>query len=480
MFSVKRPTLMNLDKSSKFVERVLFASLPLVFVFLFLVIFGVITPFWAIISYAAVVTFNVLLLLPPLLDMQKLKKYISSLSLGDGVEEKALELSEAETKDIVEAVNAMHHFWADKTGQLKARSMSDTAVLDSLPDPVLMLDRSGNILGANLSARKMLGDDILEKNIEVVLDSHTFIAAVSKVLNRESDAENLIFYVKNPTDQKIYAHIKSLPWISKNLAIAVVSLYDLSKVVRIEKMQSDFVANASHELRTPLSILSGFIETLQTSAKNDKKAQEQFLAIMKEQTEYMSNLIENLLSLSKIEMNLDQVPNQKILVAEVLKEASQAMSIKAAARSIKIELSVDNKNLHFIGDNYQIKQVVQNLLDNAIKYGLANSVVLLSAYKVEKMPQSTVFNSAKGEAIAIAVSNQGPKISNENLVRLTERFYRLQEHKDLNIKGTGLGLSIAKQIILHHRGNLTVNSNNYSGTTFTIYLPIKKDCNKMA
>ncbi len=112
------------------------------------------------------------------------------------------------------------------------------------------------------------------------------------------------------------------------------------------------------------------------------------------------------------------------------------------------------------------------MTDNAIKYGLSKSDVSIRAKVVEKIPASKSMNVAEGKAVAIAINNKGPKISPENLARLTERFYRMQEHKDLNIKGTGLGLSIAKQIVIRHRGNITVSSTNYNGTTFTVYLPL--------
>lgn len=258
--------------------------------------------------------------------------------------------------------------------------------------------------------------------------------------------------------------------------MAVISLYDMTKAMKIEKMQSDFVANASHELRTPLSIISGFIETLQTTAKDDEEAREKFLKIMSEQAEYMSALIENLLSLSKIEMSQDQKPDEPTDVKKLINEVAQALSLKAKEREINIKTEIDKDfPKEIIADSRQVKQVIQNLADNAIKYGLSQSDVTIKACMAEKIPLSKSFKVAKGKAVAISVNNKGPKISPENLARLTERFYRLQEHKDLNIKGTGLGLAIAKHIILRHKGNLTVNSTSYNGTTFTIYLPIEQN-----
>lgn len=471
MFS--RPkNIFNIEKNSKFVNRVLFLSAPAALVFILLVFLKLISPWLAIVSYASTVLFNIILLFPITFEMQQLKKYISNMANGGDFDEKAMTLSEKDAKEIVNAVNAMHHFWAHKADKLEAQTISDTAVLDTLPDPIMMIDRAGNILGANLSARSLLGKNITDKNIEKVFDSNNFIEAVSKVLKKESKSENLIFYVRQPQNQKLYAHIKQLPWISKNKAVAVISIYDLTKAMKIEKMQSDFVANASHELRTPLSIISGFIETLQTSAKDDEKAREAFLKIMREQAEYMSALIENLLSLSKIEMKQDQRPEEQVDVNKLIDEVAQALSLKASERDISIKVK-SNENMPIItADAHQVRQVIQNLVDNAIKYGICKSDVTIRLAEAEAIPPSKSYRVARGKALAISINNKGAKITPENLARLTERFYRLQEHKNLNIRGTGLGLSIAKQIILRHRGNLTVTSTGYNGTTFTIYLPL--------
>ncbi len=464
--------LFNFEKNNRFAQRIIFLSIPTALVFILLVALQIMSPIMAIVSYASIIIFNVILLFPVTFEMQQVKKYIESLASGKDFDEISMKLSEKDSKAIVNAVNTMHSFWAHKTDILEAQTISDTAVLDSLPDPIMMIDRTGNILGANLSARTVFGKNITDKNIDRIFNSNNFIDAVSKVLKKESTSENLIFYVKKPVQQKLYAHIKQLPWMSKGRAVAVISIYDLTKAMKIEKMQSDFVANASHELRTPLAIISGFIETLQTTAKDDEQARENFLKIMKEQAEYMSSLIENLLSLSKIEMNLDQKPDGKANVSKLMQEVQEALSLKAAEREINIKIREESHIPEIVADAGQVKQVIQNLTDNALKYGLAQSDVTLSVYKADSIPPSKSYKVADGKAVAISINNKGPKISPENLARLTERFFRLQEHKDLNIKGTGLGLSIAKQIILRHRGNLTVTSTSYNGTTFTIYLPV--------
>ena len=467
---LKKIDMFEIEKDSSFAARVLVLSAPAAIVFVILAIFGFLAPFSAILSYVFIVLFNMIFLSPMTLELQHLKKYINKLALGENIED--MHLTEQEAKGIAEAVNSMHRFWVAKTDALEAEAMSDAAVLDTLPDPVLMIDRSGNVLGANLAARKLLGEHLTEKNIENIFSSNNFITATQKVLKKESEAENLIFYT-TPNKQKIYAHIKTLPWFSKGRAVAVISLYDLTKAAKIEKLQSDFVANASHELRTPLSVISGFIETLQTTAKNDETAREQFLSVMAEQASFMSDLIENLLSLSKIELLQDQIPADKTDIGKIALEVIDALQLKAQSRAINLVLEKPSRLKKITADAGQMKQLIQNLVDNAIKYGVSGSSVTILIKEVNQIPSSKTFNVAEGKALAVSVNNKGSKIEPEALSRLTERFYRLQEHKNLGIKGTGLGLAIAKQIIMRHRGNLTVSSSNKNGTTFTFYIPFK-------
>ena len=168
-------------------------------------------------------------------------------------------------------------------------------------------------------------------------------------------------------------------------------------------------------------------------------------------------------------------PQEQVEIIDVAEEVAQALSLKAKNREMKIRISSDEDLPQVTADRAQVKQVIQNLADNALKYGLSGTEVTLGIKKCAQIPPSASFKTAPGEAVAISVNNKGPKISPENLARLTERFYRMQEHKDLNIKGTGLGLAIAKHIIIRHSGNLTVNSNGYNGTTFTLYLPVKQE-----
>ena len=472
----RRNRLFEIEKDSSFAARVLVLSMPAALVFIMLVTLHLLPAGIAIAAYSSIVFFNIVWLFPITFEMQQIKKYVLRLAQENPADIDNPDISESETRDIVDAINAMHSFWANKAEILEAQTISDTAVLDTLPDPILMIDKDGNILGANDSAHKLLGDNITEKNVDTIFSSNNFINAVAKVLKKDSDAENLVFYVANGNkeEKKLYAHIKRLPWISRGRAVAVISIYDMTKTVKIEKMQSDFVANASHELRTPLSVISGFIETLQTTAKDDEQAREMFLKIMSEQAGYMSMLIENLLSLSRIELNQDQPPEDKVIVYPIVEDAVKAMTLKAQHRNMRFETDTEEKIPPITADYAQVKQLLQNLCDNAVKYGDENTDIKITVRKEKAVPPAQSYTVAEGEAISIAVNNRGAPISNDKIGRLTERFYRLQTHKDQNIKGSGLGLSIAKHILIRHHGNMVIESSAEAGTTFKIYLPVEQ------
>lgn len=467
-------SLMGIDRNSQFATRVIILSIPSALLFIGLTMLNFLTPLTSFICYIIIIIFNMFSLFPISYELQALRKYIYSLASEQNTAVDEIKLSEKDAQLLADAINSIHRFWITKTDTLQAQTISDAAVLDTLPDPILMLDGEGNITGGNLAARNLLGADVISRRIDAVFSTNIFINAIDKILKGKSESERLVFQAPEYHNRRIYAHTNKLPWFSKGRAVAVISLYDISKALSVEKMQSDFVANASHELRTPLSVISGFIDTLQTSAKDDAQAREAFLNIMREQADYMSSLIEDLLSLSRLEMSQDQVLKDKIDITEVIDDVIQALKIKAFNRSINIKMIEQPRLPKIIGDNQQIHQIMQNIIDNAIKYAFENSEITVEIKTVPEIPVGKGIAVASGKAVSIAVNNKGPKIDKENLARLTEKFYRMQIHKDMKIKGTGLGLSIAKQIILHHHGNLTVNSTTHNGTTFTIYLPVKR------
>ena len=462
---------LGIDKDSGFSLRVLILSVPAGLIFLILALFDILPPLLAAASYICILFFNTVFLMPMSVEIQQIKKYIQSLSDGTTEEDLLKNMTEKETRDLTEAINSMHKFWIDRAEMLKNRTLSDAAVLDTLPDPLVMVNKSGVVIGANLAARTLFMSDLNDREFCSFVNDDKFSTVLEQVLTqkiRHADLTVCLTEFKNKP--KFYVRISTLPWFAKGEIVAVSSFYDLNKALKFEQMQQDFVANASHELRTPLSIISGFVETLQTTAKDDEKARDKFLKVMGEQAAYMSALIENLLSLSKIELSVNTLPDEKVKVNAVIREIKDALALKMEEHNLNIQMNLARLP-QITADARQVKQVLQNLMDNAVKYARAGTTVLVATTKVEKIPPHQYYEVAEGAAVEISIANEGVTIAAADLERLTERFYRLQQHKNQNIKGTGLGLSIAAQIIKRHRGNMVVTSKD-GVTTFKIYLPV--------
>jgi two-component system phosphate regulon sensor histidine kinase PhoR len=465
---------LGIDKNSGFSWRVIVLSVPAGLIFLIFSLAGILSPVLALIAYVCVMFFNTVFLMPMSAEIRQIKMYIQSLANGATENELAKSMTEKETRDLTEAINSMHKFWVDKTEVLENRTLSDAAVLDTLPDPLLMINKTGVIIGSNLAARTLFFSTLNDKPYKDFITDAPFCDNLDKILAQtQRTAEVRLCLTEYKNKPKFFVKMSTLPWFAKGDVVAVCSFYDLDKALKFEQMQQDFVANASHELRTPLSIVSGFIETLQTTAKDDEKAREKFLKVMAEQTGYMASLVENLLSLSKIELTVNTPPTDKIQINPLIREAKEALSLKLKERNLSLKLQTTRLG-PIVADAAQIKQVIQNLLDNAVKYALEGTTINVSTTKVAQIPPHHYYDVGKGEAVEITLSNRGIPIAPEDLERLTERFYRLQEHKNKNIKGTGLGLAIVAQIIRRHKGNMLITSEN-GLTTFKIYLPVVAD-----
>jgi two-component system phosphate regulon sensor histidine kinase PhoR len=252
------------------------------------------------------------------------------------------------------------------------------------------------------------------------------------------------------------------------LRSALIVLRDTTKAQRVEQMRADFVANASHELRTPLASLTGFIDTLRGHAKDDPEAQERFLGIMAEQATRMRRLIDDLLSLSRIELNEHVRPAGSVNLGDVVEEVSSALAPQAHGANIQLEIAEPTSLPNVAGDRDELFQVVQNLVDNAIKYGRPQTMVTLELGTRRADPGEP----GPSPAVYLAVKDRGEGIAREHIPRLTERFYRVDVRRSRAIGGTGLGLAIVKHIVNRHRGRLLVESKVGEGSTFTVFLPL--------
>jgi two-component system phosphate regulon sensor histidine kinase PhoR len=225
----------------------------------------------------------------------------------------------------------------------------------------------------------------------------------------------------------------------------------------IEKMRSDFVANASHELRTPLTTLSGFIETMQGAASKDAKSRGEFLNLMKQQADRMAGLIDDLLSLSRIELDEHLAPAGSVDLAVVARQAANLLQPYAEKNGCRMTIEMPS-SLMVKGDGNQLGQVLHNLMENGLKYAGQGKHVAVSGV------------SENGWAI-VRVNDDGPGIAAYHIPRLTERFYRVNVQDSRTRGGTGLGLAICKHIVNRHRGKLLIESEVGRGSTFSIHLP---------
>ena len=273
--------------------------------------------------------------------------------------------------------------------------------------------------------------------------------------------------------------------------LALLVLRDETEVRRMELMRVDFLANASHELKTPLASLSGFIETLKGHARDDAKARDKFLDIMATQADRMSRLVADLLSLSRIELNEHIPPAGRVDLARATADVVDAVSVLSAERRVAVNLADRDTSAPVHGDRDEILQVVQNLVDNAIKYspvGAAVEIVIRPDITLDeaaapwsggnrgvgatRLPLVTPDRETGQRYAAVTVRDHGPGLAREHLPRLTERFYRVEGQKSGERQGTGLGLAIVKHIVNRHRGGLTVESAPGHGAVFTAYFPV--------
>lgn len=351
-------------------------------------------------------------------------------------------------------------------------------VLERLPDPVLIVRGEAGIAAeiawGNAAARELFRLQA-HAPLEAALRQPKVLEAVDAAL-ADGDSHGVAFETIGVQPRFWQATIRTLA-----PGAVFIVLRDETDARRTERMRADFLANASHELRTPLASLSGFIETLRTHARDDEEARERFLGIMAEQSDRMRRLVGDLLSLSRIEMNEHVPPAEEVDLAGVVQDIVRGSTPLLAERGIAFAVECPGA-LPVIGDYDQLVQVVQNLVDNAVKYSPSGSAVRLIVKEVtasaarEPLRTDTVslsLLSPDGDGHerygAVWISDDGPGVARQHLPRLSERFYRVSGQK---VSGTGLGLAIVKHVVNRHRGGLVVESAEGAGTTFCAYFPM--------
>ena len=363
-----------------------------------------------------------------------------------------------ERRDLVIAADRLARTLAARGEEVTALARASEAIVERLPDPLIVLNPQRGVQRANAAARAAFGADIA-----AVLRHPVLGEAIDRAA-RGPEATTAEISVPAPTPREVAATVLPFePPLADGGSIILV-LSNRSRERALERTRADFVANASHELRTPLASLTGFIETLRGPAAGDREAQARFLAIMAEQASRMANLIDDLLSLSRIEMSEHQPPADQVDLGALAQRVAAGFEPRLAARAMRLDLAIE-KGIIVVGDAGQLAQVVQNLVDNALKYGREGGTVRIVVAGAHGAP----FPARKG--VVLAVSDDGPGIPRAHLPRLTERFYRVDKARSRSAGGTGLGLAIVKHIVVRHRGQLLVESEEGRGSTFSVWLP---------
>jgi two-component system phosphate regulon sensor histidine kinase PhoR len=369
------------------------------------------------------------------------------------------------------------------------------SVFEALADPVLVVSggEADDIAGRRIVLANAAARDLLR----IQRDGALLVPVLRDPAVLEAVDEALFGGLTRTTDYAgVGAQTRHWRALTRPLAtgdanpLALVVLRDETEVRRMELMRVDFLANASHELKTPLASLSGFIETLKGHARDDPKARDRFLDIMATQADRMSRLVSDLLSLSRIELNEHIPPAGRVDLARAAADVVDAVSVLSTDRHVTVRLEDRETRAPVLGDRDEIIQVVQNLVDNAIKYSPAGGAVEIvirpditldegsAPWSGEnrgggatRLPLVTPDRETGQRYVAVTVRDHGPGMAREHLPRLTERFYRVEGQKSGERQGTGLGLAIVKHIVNRHRGGLTVESAPGQGAVFTAYFP---------
>ena len=339
---------------------------------------------------------------------------------------------------------------------------SKTFILDELEDQFIALDKLNIIKYVNPSAEKRFGKNILNTHLGTILRNPNLDEKIREVKSSKKTS-NLDLEINLPSYQ--YYRIYVIPGptvIFTEKDSVVLFLKDLTEISKAQKFRTDFVANVSHELKTPLVSIKGAIETIEGPAKDDEIAKIKFLKIISSQSKRMENLISDLLILSRIELQEHIRPDKPVNLKNILTKVKDIHFTSLKEKNINLEINLGNVS-DVIGDEDKLITVFSNLLDNAIKYSKEKSTINILA------------SPSKGKLITkgikISVSDQGIGIPEDQINRVTERFYRVDVEESRKVGGTGLGLAIVKHIISQHRGDYEIKNLNGKGTEINIHLP---------
>jgi len=349
------------------------------------------------------------------------------------------------------------------TGGRRMESQYTGSLLSGVPIPLVLIGPDERILSANPPAAELFGTGIAGRHYVLAMRQPGLLDAIEGTLRHRQPAQAR--YVITSLAREITYRVTVSPVKGEGREGVLAAFEDITDMEQAGQMRRDFVANVSHELRTPLTALLGFIETLRGAARDDAVARERFLSIMEREAERMNRLVRDLLSLSRVEAEERVKPTGRIDIVATLMLTVVALRPMAEASGVRIDVTGAPGPLILAADADQMTQVFQNLIENAVKYGAPGKLVTIHVTHEPRDP------SLRGPAVRIDVTDQGDGIEVMHLPRLTERFYRVDNHRSREKGGTGLGLAIVKHIVNRHRGRLRIDSEKGRGSTFSVILP---------
>jgi two-component system phosphate regulon sensor histidine kinase PhoR len=361
-----------------------------------------------------------------------------------------------------------HAALAARAAGASSRDAADTALLDAaisgMPDPVVVLDQDGRVIACNAEATALAPALRRGEPASIALRMPELVEAI-RAASSTGKTQRIEFSARLPSPRFSEAFIAPVALTQPGRpGIVVITVHDLTPIRRVEEMRADFVANVSHELRTPLAAITGFIDTLQGPARDDAAARERFLGIMQAQAWRMARLIDDLLSLSRIELRAHQRPDTPVDLVPIVRQIVDGLQTLARDRGVALEVTAPAEPLTVLGDRDELTRLFENLIENGLKYGA-------SGKRVDIALAAVAANGGAGEA-RVTVRDYGPGIAAEHLPRLTERFYRLDVGESRAQGGTGLGLALVKHILNRHHGRLSIESREGEGATFTVRLSL--------
>ena len=333
------------------------------------------------------------------------------------------------------------------------------AFLEAIPLPAVLIGADQRIIHANKAFSEIFAADYAGRHFVSAIRQPAVIEAVEQVLTGAATATATYAGREGSRDTVYDVFVRPIE------TDVLVTLIDRSEAEAVGRMRSDFIANVSHELRTPLTALMGFIETLGGAARNDAKARDRFLGIMAQEAGRMTRLVDELLTLSRLEGVARRRPTEKISLTSVLRSATDALTPIAQKAQVSLHLFCPTEPVMVVGDAAQLQQVFTNLIENALKYGDKGGRVDIS------LSDGLAHDQTPADAVVVQVRDYGDGIAAHHIPRLTERFYRVDSHRSRALGGTGLGLAIVKHIINRHRGRLKIESTLGQGTTISVLLP---------